>query len=141
MPESVEEFKVKAAVYPPDAELPTSELVREIAITARALVRKEVELARLELKADMKTELSTLIGLGIAGLFGLLALNMFFVAFALGLGTVIAGWLAAIFIGAGLLLLCGGVGAWSWGKRVQAPMKTTRKTLEEDVEWAKQKLA
>jgi uncharacterized membrane protein YqjE len=141
MPEGIDPTKLESEVFPPDSELPTSELVREIAITARALVRKEVELAKVELKADFKDELFTLGGLGAGAVFALLGVSMWFVAFALGLGAVMASWLAAIFIGAGLLLIAGALVLWSWGRRVKAPLSTTRKTLEEDAQWAKQRLA
>lgn len=122
-------------------ELSTADLVRELLDKTRTLARKEVELARTELKADLKDELTTLKGAAAAGVLGLCGLNMLFVCAALGLGAVIPAWLAALFIGIGLVLIAGGLGLWGYSHLNKKPLAATRRTLEEDVEWAKRRLA
>jgi len=51
------------------------------------------------------------------------------------------GWLAALGM-AGLLLAIGAVLALvGWKRHVSAPLAVTRKTVKEDVQWAKERLA
>jgi uncharacterized membrane protein YqjE len=129
------------AVPLPDTELSTAELVKEITAKVKNLAMKEIELAKIEVRKDLKEELVTVKGLGAAALCALFGINMLFVCAALALGTVMAEWLAALLVGVVLLAAGAIAGLFGWSKRVKAPLKHTRKTLEEDVAWAKRKLA
>lgn len=122
------------------ADQPTADLVRVLLDKTRLLARKEIELARVELKADFKEELATVKSLAAGGLLALFGVNMLFVCAAFALAAVIPGWLAALLIGVGLLMVAGALGLWGWGKRVKEPLAATRRSLEEDVEWAKRRL-
>jgi len=121
--------------------LSTRELIVEITEKVTLLARKEVELAKTEIKADLEAELSTAKGLGVAALGVVLGLNMLLVALVLALATYIPAWLAALLLGGALLLIGGIVGYVSWTRRVTKPLAVTRKTLKEDVQWAKERLA
>jgi uncharacterized protein YciW len=44
-------------------------------------------------------------------------------------------------VAGGLLLIAAIVAYVSWQRRVTAPLALTRKTLKEDVQWAKERLA
>ena len=122
-------------------DISTRELVGEITEKVALLAKKEVELARAEIQADLKSEISMAKGLGIAAVVVLLGLNMLLVALVLALAPYIAGWLAAV-IAAAVLLLGGGIVAWvSWSRRVTAPLEVTRKTLREAAQWTKERLA
>jgi hypothetical protein len=114
--------------------LPLRELIGEITTKATLLARKEVELAKTELKADLTSELTTVKGLGVAVLVGVLAI-------VLALAAYIPGWLAALLIGGVLVVAAGILGYASWTRRVTSPLAATRKTLKEDAQSAKERLA
>jgi len=125
-----------------DAErLPTLELVREITAKGAELVKKEVELAIAETKADLRAELGMVKMLAAAAVGALATLNLLLVAAALALGPVAPPWLAALALAAvaGVVTLL--LGAIAWRLRVTRPLARTRKTVEEDVRWAKEQIA
>lgn len=125
----------------PVEQLSNRELVSRTLENATLLVKKEIELARAELKADLKSEVAMAKGLGVAGLCALFAANLMLVAVALALGTVMPEWAAALIV-AGAVLAVGTVaGLVGWGKRVRDPLSALRKTLREDVQWAKERMA
>ena len=114
--------------------------VRSVIDTAVQLAKKEIELARLEAKADLKSEIGMVKGLGIAGVCALMTLAMLLVACAFALSHVMADWLAALVV-AGIVLAIGTVaGLIGWGKRVRDPLAATRKTLKEDAQWVKERI-
>jgi len=117
------------------------ELLQHITQNAVLLAKKEVELAKAELKADLKKEVSMAKGLGVAGLCAIWTVAMMLVAGALALGTVVAEWAAALIVAAAVLLVGTIAGLVGWGKRVKDPLETTRRTLKEDVQWAKERIA
>jgi len=121
--------------------LSNRELIGQVIDSATQLAKKEIELAKSELRADIKAEVATAKGLGVAGLCALWAVGLMLVACALALGTVIAEWAAALIV-AGVVLAVGTVaGLVGWSKRVKKPLEATRRTLKEDVLWAKERLA
>ncbi len=123
--------------------LPTRDLVTEIAKKASQLARKEVELAKAEVKQDLRAEIKAASGLGVAGLCALLTLIMLLVtlAFALQESGALSGWLASLIIAAVILVIGTGAGLWGWAKRVRTPLGTTRRTIQENVRWAKHRIA
>ena len=100
-----------------------------------------MELAKVELKADLKAEVGMAKGLGVAGLCAIWAVSLILVAAALALGTMMAAWAAALLVAAVVLIVGGIAGMVGWGKRVKEPLETTRRTLKEDVQWAKERIA
>lgn len=141
MQEPHEERRPGLAVPLPNTELSTAELVKEITAKVKTLAQKEIELAKIEVRKDLQEELVTVKGLGAAALCAIFGVNMLFVCLALALGTVMAEWLAALLVGVVLLAAGAVAGLFGWSKRVKAPLQHTRKTLEEDVAWAKRRLA
>jgi uncharacterized membrane protein YqjE len=117
------------------------ELLGEITGKVTLLARKEVELARTELKADLASEVAAGKGLLVAALVGILGINMFLVAAVFALAAYISAWLAAVLIGIVLVVIAGILGYVSWSRRVTSPLSATRKTLKEDAQWAKERLA
>jgi len=140
--ESREEADMTTETWNGDARaLSMRELLGEITGKVTLLAKKEVELAKTEIKADLESELSMAKGLGIAALGVVLGLNMLLVALVLALATYMPGWLAALLLG-GTLLVTGGIcGYVTWIRRVTKPLAITRKTLKEDAQWAKERLA
>jgi uncharacterized membrane protein YqjE len=127
----------------PLRQLRTRELVSELTRKASQLARKEVELAKAEVKADLHAEIKMASGLGVAGVCALLTLELLLVAVVLALmqGGVLPGWAAALVVAAVVLAIGTGVGLWGWAKRVRRPLDTTRRSLREDVRWAKERIA
>lgn len=125
----------------PPSQLSTRDLVAATAAAASELVRDEIELARLELKQDLKAQARSAIWLAAAGIGALMILAMLLVSAVLGLGTVVAGWGAALIIAGAVALVTAIAGLLGYLKLVRRPLATTRKTLKEDLEWAKKRLA
>jgi hypothetical protein len=124
-------------------DLSTRALVGELAHKASLLARTEVELAKAELRKDLRAELQTAGGLGLAGLCALVSVVMVLVAAAFGLqeGGVMAGWLAALIIAALVLAAGTAAGLLGWARRTRSPMAVTRRTLVDDLRWAKERIA
>jgi uncharacterized membrane protein YqjE len=133
---------------PPPSSVPVrvesmsnKELLQHITHNAVLLARKEVELAKVELKADLKNEVAMAKGLGVAGLCAIWTVSMMLVAVALALGAVIPEWAAALIVAAAVLTVGTVAGLVGWGKRVKEPLEKTRRTIKEDVQWAKERIA
>jgi uncharacterized membrane protein YqjE len=123
----------------PLAAASTGELVREMLTQASDLVKKEVELAKTEIRADVKQQIGAAKGLGIAAVCALTTLNLVLVAIALALE--IEGWLAVLIVAAVVAVIGAVAGLIGWSRRVRTPLERTQKTVKEDVKWAKEKLA
>jgi hypothetical protein len=83
---------------------------KEVAEHASALVRLELELAKIEVTRNVGS-LGIGIGLGVgAALFGLYAFGFLFATIAAGLATVVDTWLALLIVTLFLLLVTGILG-------------------------------
>jgi Putative Actinobacterial Holin-X, holin superfamily III len=125
----------------PLENLSTAELVKELTSQVGLLAKKQIDLAATELRADLTAELAMVGGLGIAAIASILGLAVLLVAGVFGLALLMPGWEAALIVGGGMLLIAGIAAAIGWGKRVRSPLRRTRQTLKEDVQWGKEKLA
>jgi uncharacterized membrane protein YqjE len=121
--------------------LSTVALMRRILEVGSVLVRKEVELARAELDEDLHAALGMIKLFGAAALLALLALNLLLVSAVLALATRWPAWASALALAGLLLVLAAVLGAMAWSRRVQMPLDLTRKTVKEDLQWAKERLA
>jgi uncharacterized membrane protein YqjE len=119
----------------------TAELVREIASKATALVGKEVELARVELKNDFASELATLKSFAVAAVAAMLMLDALLIAGVIALMPYVDGRLAALALAGAFLLIALVAAAIGWRHHVKKPLARTRKTVEQDLQWAKEQLA
>lgn len=118
----------------------TAELVMDVADDLRMLVRKEIELARIELMEGLKAQL---IGAGVitlavvsilpALLFGLFAL-VHWLPFSLEVSYAIVG--GGMLLGAVMLI---GIGVWIM-KRRRPKLEDTVASIKEDVRWAREQL-
>lgn len=121
--------------------LSNRQLISDITAKASLLVRKEIDLAKAELYADLQAQVGVAKTLGIAGVAMLCGLNLLLVAAALALATIMPGWAAALII-AGVALCFGAVtGYLGWRRMVTNPLALTRQTLKEDMRWVKERLA
>jgi hypothetical protein len=130
-----------APIDPATQSLSTRQLLTQLLETVSLLVSKEVELARAEIKADVKAELDMVKLLVAASVVAMFGVNMLLVAAVFALAAWVPAGLAALGV-AVLLLLIGAVLALvGWNRRVSTPLAVTRKTVKEDVQWAKERLA
>jgi len=128
-------------IDPATQSLSTRQLLSQLLDTVSLLVTKEVELARAELRADVKAELGMVKLLVAAGVVAIFAVNMLLVAAVFALTAVMPGWLAALVVTAALVLIAVVLGLIGWQRRVSTPLAVTRKTVKEDMQWAKERLA
>lgn len=126
--------------FAPPRDLSTVELVKQITSEVGHLAQKQIELAKAELKADLKSEATMVGGLSLAAVGGICTLNLLLVAGVLALATVVGGWVAGLIVSGITLLATVIVAVIAWGKRVRSPMARTRRTLREDVQWTKRRL-
>ena len=121
----------------------TKDLMSELARKASELARAEVALAKAEVKSDLRAEIKMASGLGIAGVCALLALGLLLLAVVLGIAEAgwMPGWAAALVVAAVVLAIGTAAGLIGWSKRVRSPLDATRRSIEENVKWAKERIA
>ncbi len=120
--------------------LSSTRLMGETAKEAIALIKAQVELAKTELKEDLRSEVGAVKGLSVALVAALCGINILLVAGAFGLARVMPIW-AALLVVAGVVLLVAGIAAALGVKKVRVPLQRTRRSLEEDVRWVKERTA
>ncbi|MCA1825761.1 MAG: phage holin family protein [Myxococcales bacterium] len=141
-PRNMERLPERPIAVPVSVEGMTNrELVGHVIESATMLAKKEIELAKTELKRDLKDEVAMAKGLGAGAICALCAVNMLLVTAALALGNVMAEWAAALLVAAAVLAVGVVFGLIGWGKRVKNPLESTRRSLKEDALWAKERLA
>ena len=124
----------------PVESLSTRELIGEIVGKGTLLLKKEAELAKTEITADLRSHLAMIKGLAVAGVCALMGVNALLVALVFGLTAWMPGWVAGLIVAGVMLALAAVIGYVGWTRRVM-PLTVTRKTLKEDVRWAKEQLA
>ena len=115
--------------------------VKQVAEDASRLVRAEIDLAKAEMAHGVK-EKGLGLGLGVAAAtLGFLALQALLVTAGFALALVVPGWAAAGIVALALLLTTAGLGLAAQ-RHLAAPvaLDATKERIEEDVEWAKQRL-
>jgi hypothetical protein len=124
-------------------QLSTRQIVTQLARKASLLARKEVALVRREAKEDLRSELRMAADLGVAGVCALVTLHFLLVAivFALAEGGVMRGWLAALAVAAAALVIGALAGLIGWRRRVRAPLDASRRSVQENVRWLKERRA
>jgi len=123
------------------SRLSTPQLVKRIAETGSLLVEKEVALAREELKADVKAELGGAALLGIAAVAALTGAILLVLTGVFVIARWIPAWAAALGVAAFALGIAGGLGFMGWGRVARRPLTLTVKTLMEDWQWVKERMA
>jgi hypothetical protein len=129
----------KANEQPLDA-LSTGELVAQLTKQSAELVKKQVDLAQSELRADVKREITAFAGFGIAGACAFAMLILLLVSAVFALAEEIPGWQAGLIVSGAMLALGAVAGVIGWSMRVKKPLDLTQKTLKEDAQWAKERL-
>lgn len=122
-------------------DVPLMDLLAALSGAARSLATKEVELAKAEIRSDVKSSVAMAKSFGVAAVCGLLGGSMLLVAAVLALATLLPGWAAALLVAAPFVLAAAVAGAIGWRRRVRQPLGMTRASLKESLEWAKDRLA
>jgi hypothetical protein len=126
-----------------EADRPVAELLREFSEQTTALVRQELELARLEM-----TEKGKRAGLGIgmfggAGAVGVYALGALAASAILLIATAVAAWLAAVIVAAALAVVAGVLavtGRSELRRAVPPAPEQATESVKEDVQWTKNRV-
>jgi membrane protein len=126
----------------PPAEQSTLELIRSIASDTGTLVRKEIELARREVTEGISARVKAVAAMAVAGVVALIALIFLGSAGAEALDEVMPDWAARLVV-AGFFLVVAALAAVFGKARLKKPSlspEETKRTVKEDVEWAKAQL-
>jgi hypothetical protein len=123
------------------ASLSTPELVKELAAHIGTLVRKQIELAKAELRADLRAEVLTARTLGIAALAALIAVNLLLVTAALVMSLMMPAWLAGLIVTGFAVAVAAITAGIGWSRRLRKPLGRSRHALEEEVRLTKERLA
>ncbi|HEY5451744.1 MAG TPA: phage holin family protein [Polyangia bacterium] len=121
--------------------LSTVQLVREIAVQASLLVKKQVQMAKTELKADARTEAKVAGGLGIAAVGVIITVTLLLVTGALALALVMPAWGAGLIVTGVVAAAVAIVAGLSWKRRVRTPLATSRRELKQDVRFTRERFA
>jgi Putative Actinobacterial Holin-X, holin superfamily III len=110
---------------------------------ARALLRKHVELAKLEVSEAASVRAAGAGMMGAAGVVAAYALGFFAAAGAAALALVLPAWAAILIVGV-LLIAIAGVLVLAGRRTIRTappPAERTRASLKEGARWAKQQIA
>lgn len=118
---------------------PLGELFSELASNTGTLVRKEVELAAVEMTAKAKSAGRNAGLVAMGGAVTMLGAIALLAALVLGLGIFMPMWLAALLVGGmvtatGGALAMGGIKAF---RAIEVAPRQTIETLEENKQWLK----
>jgi hypothetical protein len=128
-------------VLKPVARPPLRELLREIRAEGTHLLRKEIELVRIELREDLRAEAIAVGCLSAACAGGVIGSILLLVTLILALARVMPGWGAGLIVSGAVLLISAVAAAVGWKYRVRAPLERTRQVLKGDLHWTKERYA
>lgn len=117
----------------------TAELVKDVLAGTQTMVRKELELARLELMEGVAAKGQAAGAGAAAGVLGLYVVGFLGLAGGAALTQVVAAWLAWLIVAGVFLLLAAVAGLAARARARSAPLGVdkTKTSIEEDVAWAK----
>ena len=121
--------------------LSTLQLVKEIALQSGLLVKKQVELAKTELKADARTEAKVAGGLGLAAVCAIITVTLLLVTAAFALALVMPAWGAGLIVSGVVAAFAAVVAGLSWKRRVRKPLQASRYELQRGIHFTKERLA
>ena len=130
-----------AAADRPASTLTVGELIGEIRDQVALLVRKQIELAKTELRSDLRAEVMMAGGLGLAAIGAVITVNLLLVTVVFALARVMPGWCAGLVVSGVVLLASGAAALFGWSRRIRSPLHRTRESIKEDIQWTKRRLA
>lgn len=125
-----------------DSARSTAEVVKDVTVNVQTLIRKELELARIELQEGVRAQLMGAALFAVAGVLGLFVLGFAGVTVAVALQNVLQPWAAWLIVTAAFALIA--VVAVLVGKRLASTaslsVDETKRSMEENIAWAKQQI-
>ncbi|HEX8099957.1 MAG TPA: phage holin family protein [Actinomycetota bacterium] len=120
---------------PADQSIP--ELVKTISTDVATLVRQEAELARVEIVDAVNARLKAAGAVAFGGLLALFVLAFVGLAASTALDNLLPAWASRLVVAGGFLVVALAAVAFARSKLKTPVAPETKKTLREDVEWAK----
>jgi uncharacterized membrane protein YqjE len=123
----------------PQIQRSVPEVLQDIVGNLQEIIRSEFRLAKTELKEEASRAAKPAATFGAGLVFGFYGIGFLLLASVYGLSMVMAGWLAALIVGAVLAVVAMGlIGSSSKKlKRVNPTPNKTMRSIEENVQWAK----
>ena len=115
--------------------------MRKVVTQAELLAKKEIELAKTELRADLRSQTRVAEGLGVAAVAALVTVNLLLFTAALALSLVMPGWAAGLIVSGVMLIVALLFATVSWRRRLREPLAHTRRTLKDGVNWTRERFA
>ena len=115
------------------------EVLQDIVGNVQEIIRSEFLLAKAELKEEASRAAKPVATFGVGLVLGFYGIGFLLLATVYGLSSVMAGWLAALIVGAILAVVAVAL-LRSSGQKLKSVNPTPEKTLqslEENVQWAK----
>jgi hypothetical protein len=135
-----EQLAPARGAHAPAETLSTAELLKEIMQQSQRLLTAQLDLAKSELRADLSREGSMVAGLGVAAVAGITVINLLLVTAILALSAVLPPWGAGLCVTGAVLVVAAVFGGVGWSKRVKQPLTRTRRELDQDVKFAKERV-
>lgn len=121
--------------------LSTVQLLREIASQGSLLVKKQITLAKAELKSDARTEAKVAGGLGLAAVGAIITVTLLLVTVAFALALVLPAWAAGLIVTGVVAVFVAILAGVSWSRRIRKPLQRSRDELKQDVRFTKERFA
>jgi uncharacterized membrane protein YqjE len=123
----------------PQTQRSVPEVLQNIVGNLQEIIRSEFRLAKTELKEEAAKAAKPAATFGTGLVLGFYGIGFLLLAAVYGLSTVMAGWLAALLVGAVLALVATALMSSSGKKlkRIDPTPDKTIQSLEENVQWAK----
>jgi hypothetical protein len=107
-------------------------LLKKILLQGKYLFKKEIDLAKNELKADIKSEALLAGGFSVGIIAASVAGILLLVTIIFLLSLVMPGWIAGLVMSGIFLLISIIAFVYGWGKRVKDPFVRTKEVLKAD---------
>lgn len=123
----------------PQTQRSVPEVLQDIVGNLQEIIRSEFRLAKAELKEEAAKAAKPAATFGVGLVTGFYGIGFVLLAAVYGLSTVMAGWLAALLVGAILAIVAIALISSSRKKlkRVNPTPDKTLRSIEENVQWAK----
>lgn len=130
------------AAQAPSDERSTVDIVKDVTANAQTILRKELELARIELQTGIQQQVKAIALFAVAGVVGLFVLGFAGVTAAVALQEVLQPWAAWLIVTGAftLVALLAVVMAKAMIGRASLSPEQTKRSIEENVAWAKTQL-
>ena len=140
MTQTLTDASARTEPLPSQQSMP--ELVRSIATDTSTLLRKEMELGKQEIVEAVTARLKAAGSLAAVGLLFMFMLIFLALAGAAALDIVLPSWASRLIVAGGFLVLALPVALFGLRrlKRPSLAPEETKRTVKEDVQWAKQQL-